>query len=87
MPAIRVTQEAEIRRILVQSQAGQIIHEALSKKYQMEKRAGEVIQVVKHQTTKFEALSSGPSSAKIMIIIIILYKLEIMECISKICIL
>jgi hypothetical protein len=33
MPAILATQEAEIRRIKVQSQPRQIVHETLSQKY------------------------------------------------------
>jgi hypothetical protein len=32
MPVSLATQEAEIRRILVQSQPGQIVHEILSRK-------------------------------------------------------
>jgi hypothetical protein len=32
MPVIIVTQETEIRRIMVQNQPGQIVHEALSLK-------------------------------------------------------
>jgi hypothetical protein len=32
MPVILATQEAEIRRIAVQSQPGQIVHETLSQK-------------------------------------------------------
>jgi hypothetical protein len=39
MPVILATQEAEIRMMAVQSQPGQIVHEALSqKKIQYEKR-------------------------------------------------
>jgi hypothetical protein len=34
---ILVTQEAEIRRIMVQSQPGQIVHETLSRKNSSEK--------------------------------------------------
>jgi hypothetical protein len=33
MSVILTTQEAEIRRIMVQSQPGQIVHETLSGKY------------------------------------------------------
>jgi hypothetical protein len=33
MPAILATQEAEIRKIELQSQPGQIVHETLSQKY------------------------------------------------------
>jgi hypothetical protein len=34
------TQEAEIRRIKVQSQPGQIVHETLSQKYPSQKKKG-----------------------------------------------
>jgi hypothetical protein len=37
MPIILATQEAEIRRIMVQSQPGQIIRETLSQKYPPQK--------------------------------------------------
>jgi hypothetical protein len=42
MPVILATQEAEIRRIRVQSQPGQIVHKTLSQKYMSPKRAGGV---------------------------------------------
>jgi hypothetical protein len=45
-PAILAIQEAEIRRIMVQSQSRQIIHEALSRKNPTQKRAGETAQGV-----------------------------------------
>jgi hypothetical protein len=38
MPVILATQEAEIRRIVVQSQPEQIVHEALSQKTHHKKR-------------------------------------------------
>jgi hypothetical protein len=37
MPVILATQEAEIRRIVVQSQPGQIVYETQSQKYQQQK--------------------------------------------------
>jgi hypothetical protein len=37
MPAILATWEAEIRRIVVRSQPGQIVHETLSQKYLTQK--------------------------------------------------
>jgi hypothetical protein len=37
MPVILTTQEAEIRKIAVQSQLGQIVHETLSQKYLIQK--------------------------------------------------
>jgi hypothetical protein len=39
MPTVLATQEAEIRRITVQSQPRQIVHETLSQKYSTPKRA------------------------------------------------
>jgi hypothetical protein len=44
MPVILTTQEVEIRRIMVQSQPKQIIHETLSQKYPTQKTAGGVDQ-------------------------------------------
>jgi hypothetical protein len=43
-PAILATQEAEIRRITVQSQSRQIVHETLSQKTLHKNRAGGVAQ-------------------------------------------
>jgi hypothetical protein len=37
MPVILTTQEAGIRKITVQSQPGQIVHETLSQKYPTQK--------------------------------------------------
>jgi hypothetical protein len=42
MPIILATQEAEIRRIEVQSQPRQIVHETLSQTNPLQKRAGGV---------------------------------------------
>jgi hypothetical protein len=42
MPVILATKEAEIRRITVQSQHGQIVHETLSLKTLHKNRASEV---------------------------------------------
>jgi hypothetical protein len=44
VPVILPTQEAEIRRIMVGSQPGQIVHETLSQKTPSQKRAGGVAQ-------------------------------------------
>jgi hypothetical protein len=44
IPVIPATQEAEIRRIVVRSQSGQIVHETLSRKTLYKKRAGGVAQ-------------------------------------------
>jgi hypothetical protein len=46
MPVILATQEAEIRRIAVQSQPGQIVHEILPQKNPSQKRTGGVAQGV-----------------------------------------
>jgi hypothetical protein len=47
MPVILTTQEAEIRRIMAQSQARQIVGKILSLKYPTQKnKAGKVAQVV-----------------------------------------
>jgi hypothetical protein len=44
---ILVTQEAEIRKIVVQSQPGQgLVHQTLSQKYPTQKRASGVAQAV-----------------------------------------
>jgi hypothetical protein len=44
MPVILATQETEIRRIMVQSQTGQIVHETLSRKTLHKNRADGVAQ-------------------------------------------
>jgi hypothetical protein len=44
MPVILATQEAEIRRIMVQSQPRQIVRETQSQKYASQKRADRVVQ-------------------------------------------
>jgi hypothetical protein len=45
-PVILATQEAEIRRIVVQIQPGQKVHETLSQENPLQKRAGGVAQGV-----------------------------------------
>jgi aspartate-semialdehyde dehydrogenase len=45
-PVILATQEAEIRKIMVRSQPGQIVHETPSQKYPTKNRAGEMAQNV-----------------------------------------
>jgi mannosyltransferase OCH1-like enzyme len=60
-------QEAEIRRITVQSQPGQIILKTLSQKYPIQnstKGAAIVAQVVECLPSKCEALSSNSSAKK-----------------------
>jgi hypothetical protein len=64
MSVILATQEAEIRRIVVQSQPRQIVLETLSRKYPSQKRAGGMAQVVACLPSKGEALSLNPSAAK-----------------------
>jgi hypothetical protein len=46
MPAILTTQEAEVRRIMIQSQLRQKVWENLSQKHPTQNRAGRVDQVV-----------------------------------------
>jgi hypothetical protein len=46
MPVILATQEAEIRRIEVRSQAVQIVHKPLCQKIPSQKRTGGVAQVL-----------------------------------------
>jgi hypothetical protein len=61
MPAILATWEAEIRRVMVQGQSGQIVHETPSPKITMAKWTGGVALLCKHR-----ALSSntGPTKKK-----------------------
>jgi hypothetical protein len=54
MPVILATQEAEIRRMAVQSQPRQIVFKTLSQKYPSQKGLAEWL----------KALSSSPSTAK-----------------------
>jgi hypothetical protein len=58
MPIILATQEAEIRRITVQSHPGQIVHKTLSRKKLSPKKGGLA------EWLKVKALSSSPSTAK-----------------------
>jgi hypothetical protein len=69
MPTILATEEAEIRRISVQSQVGQIVLKTLSQKYPTQNRTGGVAQVVERLPSKCEALSSKCSTIKKIIII------------------
>jgi hypothetical protein len=46
MPVIPATQEAEIRRTVVQSQPGQIVHKTLPQKYLSQKGTGGLAQGV-----------------------------------------
>jgi preprotein translocase subunit Sec63 len=58
MPVILATQEAEIRRIAVQSQPRRIFHKILSRKTLSQKKIGLV------EWLKVNALSSSPSTLK-----------------------
>jgi hypothetical protein len=62
-PGILATQEAEIRRISVQSQPGKIDRETLSQKNISQNKAGGVAQVIECLPRKCKALSSNPSTA------------------------
>jgi hypothetical protein len=64
MPVIPATQEAEIRRIMVQSQPRQIIRETLSQKIPSQKKAGGVGQTVEHLPSNCEAQSSNTITTK-----------------------
>jgi hypothetical protein len=64
MPVIPATQEAEIRRIEVQSQPRQIVLETLPQKYPTQKRAGGVAQMVKYLPSKCEAKFKSQSHKK-----------------------
>jgi hypothetical protein len=57
MPVTLLTQEAEIRKIVVPNQPGQIVCDTLSKKNPNTKKGLE-------EWLKVEALSSSPSTAK-----------------------
>jgi hypothetical protein len=62
-PVIPPTQEAEIRRIVLQSQTGQIVCETLSQINSTQNWAGRVAQGVESLPSRCEALSSNPSTA------------------------
>jgi hypothetical protein len=65
MPVILVTQEAEIRRIVVQSQPRQIVSGTLCQKNPTQKRrVDRMIQVVEHLLSKCEAMSSSPRTTE-----------------------
>jgi hypothetical protein len=53
-------QEAEVRRVAVQSQTGQIVHETLSRKTLSQKKKG----LIEVEWLKVKALSSSPRTAK-----------------------
>jgi hypothetical protein len=56
MPIILVTQEAEIRRIKVQNQPGQTVHETLSRKNPSQKRTGTIQNQTHNKREKNEAV-------------------------------
>jgi hypothetical protein len=63
-PVILATQETEIRRIKALSQFWQIVGEALSQKHPTQNKADGVAQVVEQLPSKYETLSSNPSTTK-----------------------
>jgi hypothetical protein len=62
MPLILASQEAEIRRIVVQGQPQHC--ETLSQKYLTQNRTGRVVEVIECLPSKHEALNSNPSTKK-----------------------
>jgi hypothetical protein len=64
MYVILATQETEIRRSMVQSQPGQIVHKTLSQKHPTHKRADRVAQAVVHLLSNGKALNSSPVLAQ-----------------------
>jgi hypothetical protein len=64
MPVILTTQETEIRRIVVQSQRMQIVHETLYRKYSTQKSADGVAQVEEHLLSTCVTLSSNINTTK-----------------------
>jgi hypothetical protein len=57
MPIIPATQETEIRKIMVQSQPGKIVHKTQSQKYPTQNRTGRMTQVAECLPSKCEALN------------------------------
>jgi hypothetical protein len=57
MPIILATREAEIRRIVVQSQPWEIVYETLNQEYPTQKWVGGVAEVVELLPSKCEALN------------------------------
>jgi hypothetical protein len=66
MPVIPAIQEAEIKRIMVQSQSRQIVHETLSRKKPSQKRAGIVAQSIGPEfKTQYNKKKKNPSTLKL----------------------
>jgi hypothetical protein len=53
-----------MRKIMAQSQPRKIVHETLPQKYKTQNRAGQVVQIIEHLSSKCENLSSNPSNTK-----------------------
>jgi hypothetical protein len=51
MNVILATQEAEIRKIIVRSQPGQIVKKTLSQNYPTQKRAGQALYHLSHSSS------------------------------------
>jgi hypothetical protein len=64
MPVILATQEVELRRIAVWSQAEQIVCKILPWRNPKQQRAGGVAQVVGCLPSRYQALSSNPTTIK-----------------------
>jgi hypothetical protein len=64
VPVVLATQEAEIRKIIVQSQSWQVAQAEPILKIPTQKKAGGVGQVVEHLPSKCETLSSNSSNCQ-----------------------
>jgi hypothetical protein len=64
IPVILATWEAEIRRVMIQGQLGQIVHEIPISKITRAKWTGGVAQAVERLLCKCKALSSNPGPTK-----------------------
>jgi hypothetical protein len=63
MPIILAILETRLGGSQFEPNPGQMVHETLSQKYPIQNRTGEVAQVIKHLSSKHEALSSNTSNS------------------------